>query len=149
MLRELRGAREVIVSRGPWVSQGGRDALELLWEDGSAAPFAVHLVAEQTDRLIPAYQQGGGFVVTARTRAGQKGRWPGRYRVVAEIPCLAALDQPLASAKALSCSDHGRAPAGAGCHRICTRIGYCTEGPGHGEVSKVDGPLFASHGLGL
>ncbi|MFZ1575956.1 MAG: hypothetical protein WAT36_12135 [Chromatiaceae bacterium] len=38
ILRELRGAREVIVSRGPWVSQGGRDALELLWGDGSDGP---------------------------------------------------------------------------------------------------------------
>ncbi|MBP6581965.1 MAG: hypothetical protein KA204_00590 [Chromatiaceae bacterium] len=90
LLRELRVAREVIVSRGPWVSEGGRDALELLWEDGSGAPYAVLLVAEQTDRLIPDYQQGGGFVITAWTRTGQKGRWPGRYRVVAEIPCLAA-----------------------------------------------------------
>ncbi len=72
ILRELRGAREVIVSRGPLVSQGGRDALELLWEDGSDAPFVVHLVAEQTDRLIPEYQQGGGFVITAWKR------WPER-----------------------------------------------------------------------
>ncbi len=87
-LREMRGASDVIVSRGPWTDQGGRDALELLWEDGSDSPFAVHLVAEQTDRLIPEYQQGGGFVVTAWTRGGLKGRWPGRYRVVGRIPDL-------------------------------------------------------------
>ena len=88
MLREMKGAREVIVSRGPWTDQGNRDALELLWEDGSNEPFCVHLVAEQTDRLIPEYQQGGGFVVTAWTRGGLKARWPGKYRVVPQIPDL-------------------------------------------------------------
>lgn len=88
MLRELKGASEVIVSRGPWADQGGLEAIELLWEDGSDSPFSVHLVAEQCDRLIPDYEQGGGFVVTVWTRGGIKGRWPGRYRVVESIPCL-------------------------------------------------------------
>lgn len=88
VLREMKGAREVIISRGPWIDQGGRDALELLWEDGSDSPFSIHLVAEQCDRLIPDTDQGGGFVVTAWTRGGLKDRWPGRYRVVPEIPCL-------------------------------------------------------------
>lgn len=89
MLREMRGAREVIVSRGPWPEQGGRDALELLFEDGSDAPFCVHLAAEQCDRLLPDRDQGGGFVVTVWTRGGEKLRLPGRYRTVAAIPCLA------------------------------------------------------------
>jgi hypothetical protein len=86
LLREMTGARLVIVSRGPWLEHGRRDALELLWEDGSDAPFCVHLVAEQTDRLIPEEQQGGGFAVTAWTRGGIKARWPGKYRVVPQIP---------------------------------------------------------------
>ncbi|MBP8284012.1 MAG: hypothetical protein KAX46_08895 [Chromatiaceae bacterium] len=80
------------VTSGPWVSEGDRDALELLWDDGSATPSAVHLVAEQTDRLIPEYQLGGGFVITAWTRAGQKGCWPGRYRVVAGDPVSGGLE---------------------------------------------------------
>lgn len=88
MLREMKSAREVIVSRGPWSAQGGRDALELLWEDDSDAPFCLHLVAEQTDRLLPDTDQGGGFVITAWTRGGLKQRWPGRYRTVDQIPCL-------------------------------------------------------------
>lgn len=54
LLREMRGAREVLISRGPWPDQGGRDGIELLWEDGSEEPFCLHLVAEQCDRLIPA-----------------------------------------------------------------------------------------------
>jgi hypothetical protein len=88
LLPWMKGGREVIVSRGPWTDQGGRDALELLWEDDTHSPPCLHLVAELTDRLIPDYQQGGGFVVTAWTRGGMEGRWPGKYRVVPQIPDL-------------------------------------------------------------
>ena len=92
MLRELNGAREVIVSRGPWADHGGREALELLWEDGSDDPYCLHIVAEQTDRLLPDTDQGGGFVITAWTRGGMKGRWPGRYRLVDRLPYLKPWD---------------------------------------------------------
>ena len=88
MLREMRGARHVIVSRGTWSGQGGRDALEVLFEDGSDNPFAIHLVAEQCDRLLPGDNQGGGFQFTVWTRGGEKVRLPGKYRQVVAIPCL-------------------------------------------------------------
>lgn len=87
-LREMRGARYVIISRGAWHEQGGRDALELLFEDGSDSPYVVHLVAEQTDRLLPEDNQGGGFSVTVWTRGGEKLRLPGKYREVDALPCL-------------------------------------------------------------
>lgn len=89
-LRDMRGAKYVIISRGPWAEHGGREAIELLWEDNSDSPFAIHLVTEQTDRSVPESDQGSGLVVTAWTRGGQKGRWPGRYRLVQRIPCLDA-----------------------------------------------------------
>jgi hypothetical protein len=88
LLREMKTAREVIVSRGSWHDQDGREALELMWEDDSDAPFCLHLVAEQCDRLLPDTDQGGGFVIAAWTRGGLKGRWPGRYRRVERIPYL-------------------------------------------------------------
>ncbi|WP_231370146.1 hypothetical protein [Thioalkalivibrio sp. ALE16] len=81
----------VIVSRGPWEPfEGGeaKDALELLWEDDSETPFALHIAIEQSDRQLPEHNQGGGFVITAWTRGGLKGRWPGRYREVEAIPHL-------------------------------------------------------------
>lgn len=87
-LKEMRSARYVIVSRGPWTEHGGRDALELLFEDNSDSPYCLHLVAEQTDRLLPEDNQGGGFVVTVWTRGGEKLRVPGKYRTVPAIPCL-------------------------------------------------------------
>jgi len=88
-LQEMKKvASEVIVSRGPWTDQGGRDALELLWEDGSDSPYVIMLATEQCDRLIPDTDQGGGFVIAAWTRSGIKQRWPGKYRIVDSLPCL-------------------------------------------------------------
>lgn len=89
MLPEMRSGKYVIVSRGPWPDQGGREGIELLFEDGSDSPFCLHLVAEQCDRLIPDADQGGGFVIAAWTRGGEKLRLPGKYRRVDQIPCLA------------------------------------------------------------
>lgn len=87
-LPEMRTASEIIVSRGPWHDHGGRDAIELLFEDGSSVPYCLHIVAEQTDRLLPEDNQGGGFVVAVWTRSGKKIERPGKYRVVSGIPCL-------------------------------------------------------------
>lgn len=87
-LRVIQTAREVIVSRGPWNDQGGRDALEVLFEDGSDSPYCIHLVAEQCDRMLPEDNQGGGFVVTVWTRKGEQLRLPGKYREVPSLPCL-------------------------------------------------------------
>ncbi|MBJ7223590.1 hypothetical protein JG725_17285 [Brenneria sp. L3-3C-1] len=88
-LPDMRAAHYVIVSQGPWRVKDGRDAWELLFEDGSDAPYCLHLVAEQSDRRLPDKDQGGGFVVTVWTREGEQLRLPGKYRKVREIPCLA------------------------------------------------------------
>ena len=87
-LSEMKKATEVIVSRGPWQDQDDREAIELLWEDGSEAQYVITLVLDQCDRLIPDTDQGDGFVIAAWTSAGLKQRWPGRYRVVDHLPYL-------------------------------------------------------------
>ncbi len=87
-LQEMHGANKVIVSRGPWLAANRREAIELLWEDDTDAPFAIQLVAEQTDRFLPDAYQGGGFEIAAWTRSGVQERWPGCYRRVASLPCL-------------------------------------------------------------
>lgn len=87
-LREMRSAKYVIVSRGPWPERGGREGIELLFEDNSDAPFCLHLSAEQSDRLLPEINQGGGFEIVAWTRGGRVANWPGKYRKVSRIPCL-------------------------------------------------------------
>lgn len=91
ILVEVRSARMVIVSRGPIADPrtgGTRPALELLFEDGSDSPYAIHIVEEQTDRNLPETNQGGGFLIAAWTRNGLRQTWPGKYRAVEELPCL-------------------------------------------------------------
>jgi hypothetical protein len=69
-LDEMRGADYLIVTRGQWTpapmrlpdntvrQQHPREALELLFEDGSDSPFVLHVGAESVDRL-PSRQDDG------------------------------------------------------------------------------------------
>ncbi len=86
-LDEMQSAREVIVTRGLW-RKYQREALELMWEDDSDAPFSIIIVSEQCDRLLPETDQGGGFSIVAWTRTGKGQHWPGRYRKEATVPYL-------------------------------------------------------------
>ncbi|MFK1437590.1 hypothetical protein ACIU0H_28585 [Pseudomonas aeruginosa] len=87
-LADMRVAQYVIVSLGPWRAQAGREAWELLFEDGSDTPYCLHLVCEQSDRRLPDTDQGGGFVIAVWTRDGEQLRLPAKFRKVVEIPCL-------------------------------------------------------------
>jgi hypothetical protein len=47
--RELPGlqmAKDCVISRGPWEAAGLADAFEVLFDDGSSSPFALHLAKE-------------------------------------------------------------------------------------------------------
>ncbi|MNP17111.1 hypothetical protein D3C76_1095350 [compost metagenome] len=85
LLKEMRGAQHVIIRKG---EPEGRAALELLFEDGSDAPFVVHMLLEQSDRLLPEAEQGGDFVVTVWTHGVSQLQYPGKYRVVGTLPDL-------------------------------------------------------------
>ncbi len=87
-LTDMRSAKYVIVSSGPWVEHGGIPALELLFEDHSDSPFCLTIPIEQSDRTLPSTDEGGGFYITVWTRGGQKLRLPGRYRRVPSLPCM-------------------------------------------------------------
>ena len=84
-LAQMRSARHVIVSMGRWREK--KIAFELLFEDDSDAPFCLHFGKEQTDRIIPESQQGGGFDIVVYTQEGEQFRFPGLYRRVEKIPC--------------------------------------------------------------
>lgn len=87
-LREMKTASHVVVSSGPWAEEGGRPALELLFEDRSDAPFVLTLSQEQSDRHLPACDQAGQFFIAVWTRGGMKLRLPARYR---KVPILSRL----------------------------------------------------------
>jgi hypothetical protein len=92
---EMATAQEVVVSRGPWPAEGRDEGIELLFEDGSDAPFCLHLSIESLDRLPLAEDAGREWVFTAWT-APRRGRphkaleRPCWYRVVPKIPWLRA-----------------------------------------------------------
>lgn len=58
LLREMRGAEYVIISKG---TLHGRDALELIFEDGSDAPFVIHMLSEHVRSPAPRKQPRRGF----------------------------------------------------------------------------------------
>ena len=64
-LADMRPARYCILSRGPWPAESAQDAIEILFEDDSDAPFALHLTAASFDVLPAAPDPGRGWVVSA------------------------------------------------------------------------------------
>jgi len=92
-IKEMSAAKYVLVSMGSWNHQGveKQDALELLFEDDSSNPFCLHFGNEQTDRIIPEVQQGGGmFEIVVYAQDGERLRLPGKYRRVDRLPYLKA-----------------------------------------------------------
>lgn len=88
MLREISAAQEVIVSRGPWPERGRPDALEIMFEDGTDAPYALHIGTEQTDRIPEEGDQGKPWTFTVWGPAGKALTLPCRYRLVPRIPWM-------------------------------------------------------------
>ncbi len=82
-IAEMRSGPKCVISRGPL---GDSDAIELMFDDGSDSPFALHIDARQVDRLLG--YETAEVVVTAWTRDGLAATWPGYYRAVPTLPCL-------------------------------------------------------------
>lgn len=85
-LEEMRTAKEVIVSRGPWADYGDRDAVEVLFEDMTNEPFLLQLVAEQVD-MLPSKKRKN-LVFSVWTREGKQLELPAKFRKVSRIPYM-------------------------------------------------------------
>ncbi len=83
VIDEMRTGRICVISRG---LLNRVDALELMFDDGSDSPFALHVDMRQTDRAVP--DDHKPFTVAAWTRAGKVAEWPAKYRVVKKLPYL-------------------------------------------------------------
>lgn len=57
-LADMRAAKECVLSRGPWPAQRANEAVEIMWDDGSDSPFALHLTPESFD-VLPAEPEPG------------------------------------------------------------------------------------------
>jgi hypothetical protein len=66
-LNDMRPARYCILTRGPWPEQGKAEGIEIMWEDGTDAPYALHLTPESFDLLPAEPEPGREWVLTAWT----------------------------------------------------------------------------------
>lgn len=51
LVQEMKTAKEVLIYAGPWPAQKKDLAFELVFDDRSDSPFAIHLSTESFDRL--------------------------------------------------------------------------------------------------
>jgi hypothetical protein len=99
MVGEVRGAKYAVLSRGPWPDAGLKDAVEIMWEDGSETPYAIHLSLESFD-LLPAEPAPGRagrewLVSTWESVDGQpvkRTEHQLHWRRVRKLPCLQELE---------------------------------------------------------
>lgn len=84
-IQEFKTAKYAILSRGPWPEMGKEDALELLFEDFSDTPYAIHVVTEQCDMLPDGK---GDWRLSVWSREGKRFECPLKYRHVDKIPCM-------------------------------------------------------------
>ena len=87
---EMLSAHEVVVTVGPYRQADGRPMIEILFDDHTATPFALHLCREQTDRgFADAGDLPRRFLIyTAGCRLVGELTW---YYREAELPCLKPL----------------------------------------------------------
>ena len=92
LIKEMRTGKEVILSRGPWPDMGLPEAVELLFDDGSQNPFALHLSPTSFDFLPAQPPPGQEWKIIAWESMNGKPHqvfWSRcRWRQVARIPCL-------------------------------------------------------------
>jgi hypothetical protein len=81
-IADMRTARECVVSRGPWPAAGLADAFEVLFDDGTDDPFALHLSPESFDRVPADEDAAKEWVLSAWTRPRR-----GRPHKALERPC--------------------------------------------------------------
>jgi len=94
MVADMRAAKYCVLSRGPWPAEQRREAIEILFDDGSTAPFALHLTPESFDLLPGEPDAGREWVLSIWTiKDGKPHKSLERichWRRVAKIPCLEA-----------------------------------------------------------
>ncbi len=86
MIPEMKTGKKIILSRGPWPEEGREDAFELLFDDYSDSPFALHIGTEQW-AIIPKLDSRWQVAVWTQHQGCvlQKKLY---YRKVNKIPCL-------------------------------------------------------------
>ena len=58
-LNDMRPAAYCVLSRGPWPAEGRPEGIEIMWEDQSDAPYALHLTPESFVEALPGEPEAG------------------------------------------------------------------------------------------
>lgn len=100
---DMRDVREIFISRGLFNGESGyadlelsadprtphgREAIEVIFDDGTATPKATIIESVQCDRLLLESSQDRTYPFLVVTRAGEQLRLPCRHRLVDMLPCL-------------------------------------------------------------
>ena len=88
LLAEFTTAKQIVVSRGPWPSMNKPDGFEIMFDDYSDAPFAVHVGPESWVMLPKKNTAGDRWDFAIWTRAGRMYKSKCFYRVVDRIPYM-------------------------------------------------------------
>ncbi len=97
-IEDMRAAQYVILSRGPWPAMSLAEAVELLFEDQSDDPYALHLSPESFDLLPAEPQPGREWVLTVwdnkKDRPHKALERPCHWRRVPRLPWLRPWEPP-------------------------------------------------------
>jgi hypothetical protein len=89
---DFQTAKDVILTRGPWPAAGQAKAMEILFDDGTDNPYAIHLGTAQVDRWPLQSDAGRTFAFSAWILKDGKPTCAYRseclYRTASELPCL-------------------------------------------------------------
>lgn len=92
-LVDMRAAKYCVLSRGPWFPHT-MDGIEIMWEDESQSPYALHLTPESFDLLPGEPEAGREWTLSVWTpKDGKPHKALERichWRRVDKIPCLRA-----------------------------------------------------------
>jgi len=85
LIPEFQTGKRIIISRGPLPEFGREDSFEIMFDDASDNPFALHVGMNQWD-MIPKKDNGWEFAIWTRQRCVLQKKC--YYRVVESLPCL-------------------------------------------------------------
>lgn len=67
-LADMRQAQYCVLSRGPWPAERKPEGVEIVFEDGSDSPYALHLVPDSFDLLPTEPEAGREWLVSVWTQ---------------------------------------------------------------------------------
>jgi hypothetical protein len=85
---EMLTGKLAVITRGAWPAGQKPDAIEIMFDDDSDAPYSIHLSVEQCSQMLPDTDIGTEFTFTIWTRDGKMGEMPSHYRRADTLPCL-------------------------------------------------------------